>query len=426
MKKFYACEQHALTKYLENRKQAEIKRVDPSAGFYEDLVKKAAEMNNILTVDIINKTATVLVFGILVDRDPDIMDAYFNEQVVSYKAIRKAVSDIINQGITKVDFLFDTPGGQVSGVEKTRNELQALSGLIEVKAVNVGMCCSAGMWLASGIGKLEASDRTSEAGSIGVVVVGYDDSGFLSNFGFERHVITNTQSSEKIPDIAQESGREIIRDQLDAFYGVFKDNVSNGMGLDGDKIDALKGRVLIGNDAIEYGLMIRGYTVEKNEDDKNGLTSDQNIKATTENSPAPAVENNTQGAPIKMAKLDELLTANPEAKAEYDAALKSAEDKGKLEANENTAQILALEGVKLSASATEALDNGIDPKTYAFNKLKAEQEKRATVETKKPIFASLATGQTPGEQAPSVTTSEKTEEQIEAEAKAMFKKAGGK
>lgn len=400
MKKFYACEQHALTKYLENRKQAEIRRVDPSAGFYEDLVKKTAEMNNILTVDIINKTATVSIFGILVDRDPDVMDAYFNEQVVSYKAIRKAASDIINQGITKAEFLFDTPGGQVSGVEKTRNELQALSGLIEVKAVNVGMCCSAGMWLASGIGKLEASDRTSEAGSIGVVVVGYDDSLFLSNFGVERHVITNTQSSEKIPDITQESGREIIRDQLDAFYGVFKDNVSNGMGLDGDKVDALKGRVLIGNDAIEYGLMISGYARDKDDKDKNSQS----------NSPAQAVENNTEGAPIKMAKLDELLLANPEAKAEYDAALKSAEEKGKLEANENTAQILALEGVKLSASATEALDNGIDPKTYAFNKLKAEQEKRATVETKKPIFASLATPQTPGEQA-----KEKTPEQIKAE-----------
>lgn len=379
MKKFYACEQHALTKYLENRKQAEIRRVDPSAGFYEDLVKKAAEMNNILTVDIINKTATVSIFGILVDRDPDVMDAYFNEQVVSYKAIRKAASDIINQGITKAEFLFDTPGGQVSGVEKTRNELQALSGLIEVKAVNVGMCCSAGMWLASGIGKLEASDRTSEAGSIGVVVVGYDDSLFLSNFGIERHVITNAQSSDKIPDISQESGREIIREQLNAFYGVFKDNVSNGMSIEPDKVDALKGRVLIGDDAVEYGLMVSGY---KKED-----------------SPDQTDENKLKGEPKKMAKLEDLLRDNPDAKAEYDSALETAKAQAVIDANKNTAEILALEGVKLSNSATEALDNGVDPKTYAFNKLKAEQEKRATTEEKKPIFASLATPQTPGEQA---------------------------
>ena len=145
-----------------------------------------------------------------------------------------------------------------------------------------------------------------------------------------------------------------------------------------------------------------------------------------ENSPAQVVENINKGEPKKMATLQEFLAVTPEAKAEYEAALASAMEKGMTQANENTAQILALEGVKLSASATEALDTGIDPKTYAFNKLKAEQEKRETVEAKKPIFASLATAQTPGEQAPSVTASAKTEEQIEAEAKAMYKKSGGK
>lgn len=113
-----------------------------------------------------------------------------------------------------------------------------------------------------------------------------------------------------------------------------------------------------------------------------------------------------------MATLQEFLAATPEAKAEYEAALASAMEKGMTQANENTAQILALEGVKLSASATDALDTGIDPKTYAFNKLKAEQEKRETVEAKKPIFASLATAQTPGEQADKIV---KTDAQIKAE-----------
>ena len=132
----------------------------------------------------------------------------------------------------------------------------------------------------------------------------------------------------------------------------------------------------------------------------------------TEDSPAPAVENKLKGEPIKMATLQEFLAVTPEAKAEYEAALVSAMEKGMTQANENTAQILALEGVKLSASATEALDTGIDPKTYAFNKLKAEQEKRETVEAKKPIFASLVTAQTPGEQADKIV---KTDAQIKAE-----------
>lgn len=131
-----------------------------------------------------------------------------------------------------------------------------------------------------------------------------------------------------------------------------------------------------------------------------------------ENSPTPVVENINKGEPKKMATLQEFLAVTPEAKAEYEAALASAMEKGMTQANENTAQILALEGVKLSASATEALDTGIDPKTYAFNKLKAEQEKRETVEAKKPIFASLVTAQTPGEQADKIV---KTDAQIKAE-----------
>lgn len=136
------------------------------------------------------------------------------------------------------------------------------------------------------------------------------------------------------------------------------------------------------------------------------------IEKQKENSPTTVVENTIKGEPKKMAKLEDLLNDNPDARAEYDSALETAKAQAVIEANENTAQILALEGVKISASATEALDNGIDPKTYAFNKLKAEQEKRATTEEKKPIFASLATGQTPGEQAKEVV---KTEAQKKAE-----------
>ena len=99
--------------------------------------------------------------------------------------------------------------------------------------------------------------------------------------------------------------------------------------------------------------------------------------------------------------LQELLKANPEAKAEYDAALLSAEAKGKAE-NSNVqakiAKILTLEGVTISPEAKAAIDGEMKVDEYMESVILAQKNLRPKQDNSP--FASLVTKQTPGAQSP--------------------------
>lgn len=107
--------------------------------------------------------------------------------------------------------------------------------------------------------------------------------------------------------------------------------------------------------------------------------------------------------------LQEFLKSNPEAEAEYNKALQSAEQKGvdSVQANftsdrKRIANILELSGVKLPDSTIEAIENNIDEGEFAKQELKRQKEIRA--EKKESVFANIRidSAQTPGAQVPEV------------------------
>ena len=107
--------------------------------------------------------------------------------------------------------------------------------------------------------------------------------------------------------------------------------------------------------------------------------------------------------------LQEFLKSNPEAEAEYNKALQSAEQKGidSVQANftsdrKRIANILELSGVKLPDSTIEAIENNIDEGEFAKQELMRQRELRA--EKKESAFANIRidSAQTPGAQAPEV------------------------
>ena len=107
--------------------------------------------------------------------------------------------------------------------------------------------------------------------------------------------------------------------------------------------------------------------------------------------------------------LQEFLKSNPEAEAEYNKALQSAEQKGidSVQANftsdrKRIANILELSGVKLPDSTIEAIENNIDEGEFAKQELMRQRELRA--EKKESVFANIRidSAQTPGAQAPEI------------------------
>ena len=107
--------------------------------------------------------------------------------------------------------------------------------------------------------------------------------------------------------------------------------------------------------------------------------------------------------------LQEFLKSNPEAEAEYNKALQSAEQKGidSVQANftsdrKRIANILELSGVKLPDSTIEAIENNIDEGEFAKQELMRQKEIRAKSDTS--VFANIRidSAQTPATQAPAV------------------------
>lgn len=107
--------------------------------------------------------------------------------------------------------------------------------------------------------------------------------------------------------------------------------------------------------------------------------------------------------------LQEFLKSNPEAEAEFNKALQSAEQKGidSVQAKfandrKRIANILELSGIKLPDSTIEAIENNIDEGEFAKQELMRQRELRA--EKKESAFANIRidSPQTPGAQAPKV------------------------
>ena len=409
MNNYYLCEKQAIQDYINKRKSAESIKSDKehnfTAGFMEDLEKKASEMNNILEISENRENATLNISGVLVDREPDIYDAFFGMRVCNYKTIEKSIETIIDKNVKNVTINFNTPGGMVSGVESCREYIQLLSEYVNVTSIVKGQCCSGGVWLASGVGKKPiAENRMSSIGSIGVVVTILDDSEFLSSWGFEEIELTNEQSPDKRPNVQTEHGKQVIIDELNAIYKVFSSNVSEGFSIESKKIDDLKGRVLYADDATKYGLF------EKIKSSSEFLTvekTDENKKPTEE---------------VKMT-LKEIFDANPDALAEHENTLQTARAEAKNEALKNCAEILKIEKVTLSKSAIEAIESGKDVKDYAYEKLTAEKDKRSEVVVES-VFSSLIEGAQIPEQQDQTVDKTKTEkdvnEEIEKEASMLF------
>lgn len=113
--------------------------------------------------------------------------------------------------------------------------------------------------------------------------------------------------------------------------------------------------------------------------------------------PADDIKSNKEDFMAKSLK--ELLDANPEVKAEYDANLQAANtdrDKAVESDRKRIADILNYSGVKLSDEAIDAIESGKEAKDFAADELQRERGKRE--DKKDSPFGKLSAKQVPGEQ----------------------------
>lgn len=286
---------------------ARRENLEKDAGLVATVLEMKADdledqYKRVFKVDRQNREATIYVTGPLTMNGPDAFDLFLGYTGTAYPNIRRAAEEaqaMKDAGeIDSVSVIFNSPGGSLEGVEETHKALKGISdfttGLVS------GDAASAAYWLATALKRVEPMNDTASAGSIGVLVRAFEDSGYLAMFGVEEVVITNTESPNKAPDIKTDEGKEIIRKELDAYYKVFTERVTAARPITVDGINALRGEMLVADDAIKAGLLDAPHeSAEENNQSKEvqSMNADPNTQPEpTGSAPAPAEP--TAAAPV--------------------------------------------------------------------------------------------------------------------------------
>lgn len=143
----------------------------------------------------------------------------------------------------------DSPGGEVAGTAELAQMIRQCAERKPTLAYVSDYGCSAAYWLASAAGEVVLAS-TAQVGSIGVV--GAYRTGKDSN----RVELVSSQSPNKRPDPATESGKAQLQTLIDDIAGVFVADVAGYRGVSEEKVlaDFGAGGCFIGASAVEAGL----------------------------------------------------------------------------------------------------------------------------------------------------------------------------
>jgi signal peptide peptidase SppA len=230
-------------KYLEN---GEIK--SPNARYLQNasLIKGS---NNAYQYD---NVGIIPMFGVIYPRE---MSTPSYGSSISLDEVSKDLLMIESkQDITKILMVYDSPGGEVTGVSDASNLIKSLKK--PVYSYVSGMAASAAYWLASS-GKKLMGENTSEFGSIGVVVSYIDKKGVDEKNGIKRHTLVSSLSPNKNLDITTDEGKSEMMKILDGIAEIFIDSVAKNRKTTFENVveNFGKGGMFLAGQAKELGMI---------------------------------------------------------------------------------------------------------------------------------------------------------------------------
>lgn len=163
--------------------------------------------------------------------------------------ITKASKD---PNVKKIILNFDSPGGQVTGINELSKMIKKISEEKPVIAYVDGSAASAAYWLASSATEIVA-DETALVGSIGVVAT------FRRKTNSDEIEIVSSNAPKKRPDITTQEGQDEVKKTLDAIADVFVEAVAENRGVTKDYVlkNFGQGGVLVGKNALAVGMIDR-------------------------------------------------------------------------------------------------------------------------------------------------------------------------
>jgi len=177
---------------------------------------------------------------------------------ISYRIEQMVKAANANPNINGILFFVNTPGGYVHRVDIT-SEVIAMSGK-PTAVYATGMCCSAGMFMFCGAGRIFAASELDRFGSIGTMTTFSDDRKFWEENGFVDTDIYATLSTKKNHNSreAQDGNFSPIREGLDIVNDIFHKTISTRRGIAIDpESDVFNGADFMTAQAIEWDWLMR-------------------------------------------------------------------------------------------------------------------------------------------------------------------------
>lgn len=325
--------------------------------------------------------------------------------VSSYDGLRDRMrAAAADSAVAGVLLRINSFGGEVSGLWDTLDELAQLKKQKPVWAVADDPAFSAAYAIGSAADRLIVT-QSGGVGSVGVIAVHFDYSGYLENEGIKPTAIFAGAKKTYFSPLAplQEGARQELNAKIQTLYGQFVDRVAAAREMDPKKVQGTEAGTYFGKDGVKIGFADAVGTFEEAISE---LRAHVNAKAagrttslgaqSTSAANSQAQEEGVQMENTKQQQLDEAaIRADERAKATKAAHERIAAVMGLAAAKgrEQAALGLAL-GTDMNATAIDAL-LGTLPKAEkaAKNPLDAAME----AEAPNPDITPAAGGETGGE-----------------------------
>lgn len=191
--------------------------------------------------------AEIMIKGILTPQ-PSFMAMLFGGGNATYPEIVAAIQQAEqNESVRAITLAVDSPGGHFDGLFDVLAAVQAAKK--PVTAVVHGLAASAAYAIVCQADRIEARNRASRVGSIGVAV---------SFTVFDEDIdITSTAAPKKRPDVRTEEGKAMVVEELDALHEIFADSIAEGRGVTVAKVNAEfgQGATLLAGEALKRGMI---------------------------------------------------------------------------------------------------------------------------------------------------------------------------
>ena len=300
MPQIWAAEPNRIKEYLEAIENATDEQREKALSLFGGEIEETP----IFSID--GDTATLQVVGVLRKAVPAIA-RYFGFGGTTYAQIIEAIEEIKGtESVERVKVVYDSPGGDVNGLDEAYQAMADLAKSKEVVAEVKGMLCSAAYYLAAPSTRIESSAPTNLIGAIGIIISAVSYNGNDEKFGIKRIIIRSKNAPDKFPEIEDKKGQAVIQKRVDALERIFFQRIAEGRNISVEEIAERFGRgdVFVSQDP--------------DPDEPDAITAGM-IDAVVSLIPITTKESNSKPEVKAMPTLKELMAEDPALKAEVES-----------------------------------------------------------------------------------------------------------